>query len=304
MSSEKRIVGVLFLTAFLAAIGAPLSAASDTGAEWKPVDRVLRQTGKDQPAGVRKYVWPRTDLRVELDAVTVEPALALTSWAAFLATRAGEAMAMGDLVLTGPEVNEVVRELQSGGLEVLAIHNHLIGESPRVLYVHFHAHGPAEPIAKGLLASLGKTKTPLEPLASTPAAPQSARAEAAFESIQKTIRRRGTVKGTVLQVAVPRAERIQDGGITVPPSMGLAAALNFQITGRGVATTGDLVLTADEVNPVIRELQSHGIRVTALHSHMLRESPRLFFLHFWGLGAPVDVAEGVRAALVRVASAP
>jgi hypothetical protein len=108
--------------------------------------------------------------------------------------------------------------------------------------------------------------------------------------------------GTVLQVGVPRAEPIQDGGMEIPPGMGMANALNFETVENRVATTGDFVLVADEVNPVIRELQAHGIRVTALHSHMLRESPRLFFLHFWGVDTPEKIAEGIKAALAKVAT--
>jgi hypothetical protein len=108
--------------------------------------------------------------------------------------------------------------------------------------------------------------------------------------------------GTVLQLGVPRADPILDGGNEVPPSMGMATALNFETVGSQVATTGDFVLIADEVNPVIRELQAHGIRVTALHSHMLRESPRLFFMHFWGVDTPEKIAEGIKAALAKVAT--
>ena len=86
----------------------------------------------------------------------------------------------------------------------------------------------------------------------------------------------------------------------IPPTMGMAISMNFQNVGNQVATTGDFVLLADEVNPVIRELTTHGIEVTALHSHMLNEKPRLFFLHFWGIGSPENVAEGLKAALSKV----
>ena len=110
--------------------------------------------------------------------------------------------------------------------------------------------------------------------------------------------------GNVLQIGVPRSEAIADGGMEIPPSMGMAESINVEAAGRQVATTGDFVLVADEVNPVIRELESHGISITALHSHMLRESPRLFFMHFWGVGAPEKIGEGLRAALAKVATKP
>ncbi|MGH9367382.1 MAG: DUF1259 domain-containing protein [Thermoanaerobaculia bacterium] len=302
MSLARRVWSVAVL---MAGLGAPLPAAPAPEGRWAPIDGILRQAGRDQPGGVRRYSWPRTDLSVELDGIAIEPALALGSWAAFVATGdAGEAVAMGDLVVTGTEVDSVVRQLQSSGLEVLAIHNHLSNESPRLLYVHFHAHGPAEAIARGVRSSLAKTKTPLEASAPARVRELSTPQKAAFERIQTVLGRPGTINATVLQLGVPRAEKIEEGGIEVPPAMGVASALNFQITGERVAATGDFVLTAEEVNPVIRELQSHGLAVTALHSHMLRESPRLFFLHFWGVGAPEKVAGGLKAALEKAATRP
>jgi hypothetical protein len=209
---------------------------------------------------------------------------------------------MGDLVLLGPEVNPVARELQSGGFEILAIHNHLIDEIPRVLYLHFHGKGDATALAKTLKAALEKTKTPLAPPAGkAPAKPTPAQ-EKVFQKIQDVLGRQGTMNGTVLQLGVPRAESIQDAGMEVPPSMGMSNAINFETVESRVATTGDFVLIADEVNPVIRELHAHGIQVTALHSHMLRENPRLFFTHFWGVDTPEKIAEGIKAALAKVAT--
>ena len=162
-------------------------------------------------------------------------------------------------------------ELEAGGFEIFAIHNHLLGESPHVVYVHFHGHGDPAALAKTLKAALAKTKTP--PPGTAPAKP-TAEQEKTFEKLQQALGQKGTMSGTVLQVGVPRAEPIQDGGMEVPPSMGMNNPMNFQTVGTRVATTGDFVLIADEVNPVLRELHAHGIQVTALHSHMLRENPQ------------------------------
>jgi hypothetical protein len=278
-------------------------AASPAEGAWESVDQVFGNPGKDQPGEVRRYGWPRTDLRVRVAGVPVEPALALGSWAAFKKTGSGQdAVTMGDLVLLGPEVNPVARELQAGGFEILAIHNHLIEEIPRVVYLHFHGMGDAAALAKILKTALEKTKTPLAPPAGKgPAKPTPAQ-EKTFQKVQDVLGRKGNMAGTVLQFGVPRAESIQDGGMDVPPSMGMANAINFETVESRVATTGDFVLVADEVNPVIRELQAHGIRVTALHSHMLRENPRLFFLHFWGVDTPDRIAEGIKAALAKIAT--
>lgn len=277
------------------------AGARAQGAGWDAVDKVFGTPGKDMPGGVHRFGWPRSDLRVTLGEVPVEPALALGSWGAFKKTGSGDdAVAMGDLVLLGSEVDPVIGELQAGGFEILAVHNHLIGESPRVLYLHFHGHGDAAALATTLKAALGKTKTPSAAGKTPPKA--TAAQEKTFEKLQESLGRKGAMAGTVLQVGVPRAEAIRDGDMEVPGSMGMANSMNFETVGNRVATTGDFVLIADEVNPVIRELRSHGLAVTALHSHMLRETPRLFFMHFWGVGSPEKIGAGLKAALSKVAT--
>jgi hypothetical protein len=281
------------------ALAIPLWCAGTSGgaeSAWQEVGKIFGQDGKALPGDVQKYSWPRRDVRVMVGAVRVQPALALGSWAAFK-SEGTQAMTMGDLVLLGEEVNPVVRELQVGGFEILAIHNHLIGESPRVLYLHFMGKGEPATLAKILKTALARTKTPME---AAPAAKPTPAQTKIFDALQAALGKSGNMAGTVLQVGVPRADPITEGGSEVPPSMGMAESLNFQAEGANVATTGDFVLVADEVNPVIRELESHGIEVTALHSHMLRESPRLFFLHFWGVGIAQEIGGGLKAALAKV----
>jgi len=293
-----------FVLVILALLCLPAAVAAQSPAGgWDAVDKVFGNAGKDQPGEVRRYGWPRTDLRVRVANVPVEATLALGSWAAFKKMGNGpEAVTMGDLVLLGPEVDPVARDLQAGGFEILAIHNHLIDEVPRVVYVHFHGMGDAAALAKTLKGALERTGTPVAPPAGkAPAKPTPAQ-EKTFQKIQDLLGRKGAMAATVLQFGVPRAEAIQDGGMEVPPSMGMANAINFETFENRVATTGDFVLVADEVNPVIRELHAHGIRVTALHSHMLRENPRLFFLHFWGVDSAEKIAEGIKAALAKIAT--
>jgi len=286
------------------ALAAPLSSpAQPADPLWTRVYAALGATGKDLPGGVHRFGWPRRDLHVRVGEVAVEPALALGSWGAFVKTdEDGTAMAMGDLVLLEAELTPVVAELQAGGIEIAAIHNHLIGESPHVVYVHFSGHGEAAALAAGLKKALARTATPLAPAPPAAAKPAPAE-EPAFATVQQVLGRKGTLAGTVLQLGVPRAERIEEHGMEIPASMGMAIALNFQRVGSQgaqVATTGDFVLIATEVNPVIRELRAQGIEVTALHSHMLAETPRLFFLHFWGVGSPEKMAGALKAALSKV----
>ena len=289
----------LFAAAFaLLSPFVPALAASPPETGWEAVDKVFGNPGKDLPGDVRRYGWPRSDLHVTVGGVPVEPGLALGAWAGFKKTGTGdEAVTMGDLVLLEPEVEPVLGELLAGGFEILAIHNHLIGETPHVLYVHFHGHGDPAALAKTLKAALAKTKTP--PPGKAPAKPTAAQ-EKTFEKLQEALGRKGTLSGTVLQVGAARAEPIQDGDMEVPPSMGMNNPMNFQTVGAQVATTGDFVLIAGEVNPVLRELHAHGIAATALHSHMLRETPRLFFMHFWGVGTPEAIGAGLKAALAKI----
>ncbi|HSP06105.1 MAG TPA: DUF1259 domain-containing protein [Acidobacteriota bacterium] len=289
------------ISLFLLLLTAGASLA-DTGAGSPAIaqlDSILGQTGKVLPGDVHKYSWPRTDLHVTLDGIAVQPGLALGSWSGFLLNASGDASTMGDLVLLPAEVDPVIRELQAGGIEILAVHNHLNGEVPEVVYVHFMGKGPADALAKTLKGALAKTKTPDPVAAGVPAKPSVAE-ETAFETIQTLLARKGNLAGSVLQIGIPRKDKIEESGTEIPASMGMANSMNFQIAGLRVAATGDFVLIADEVNPVIRELESHGIRVTALHTHMLHDAPHIFFMHFWALGTAQEVAEGLKAALSKI----
>jgi hypothetical protein len=203
------------------------------------------------------------------------------------------------LVLLEGEVNPVIAKLRSAGFDISAVHNHLMEESPRVVYAHYMGRGPATQLATSLRAALAISKTPLEKPA---AAAEEAAPPAWVKAVEEAVGRKGTFKGGVLSYGVARSDATTMGGMTIPPAAGVAEAINFQAADSGnVATTGDFVLTAEEVNPVISELQGHQISVTALHSHMLTEQPRLFFMHFWSVGTPEVVGGGIKAALSRVA---
>jgi hypothetical protein len=205
---------------------------------------------------------------------------------------------MGDLVLLEDELNPVMDKLRSAGFEITAVHNHLFDETPHVLYMHYMGHGSATQLATSLKGALAVSKTPLEKPA---AAAEEPTPPAWVKSVEESVGRKGTFKGGVLSFGVPRTDEITMNGMTIPPAAGVAESINFQEAGTGnVATTGDFVLTASEVNPVIAELRTHEIFVTALHSHMLTEEPRLFFMHFWAVGTPQAVGGGIKAALSRV----
>jgi hypothetical protein len=290
---------LLILCSVFLLVAATSKKSTAKRTDWKDVEQAMGRAGSLLPGDVYKVSFPRADLAVTLDGVAIKPALALGSWTAFKEISGGQVMTMGDLVVLESEVSAVIDALQKGGIEQSAIHNHLIGESPHVMYIHFAGHGNASQLAKTLHGALSLTKTPMEPPA--PAITVLPTIDLPIVELDRILGRPGKIAGGTYQFAVPRAEKIMEHGMEIPPSMGMAIPLNFQPTGNGrAAITGDFVLVASEVNPVIRILREGGIAVTALHSHMLEETPRLFFMHFWANDDAKKLAKTLRSALDRV----
>jgi hypothetical protein len=272
----------------------PKPAGLDTAA----IDKAIGKSGTAMPGDVYRVAFPRTDLNVTVGAVKVKAGFALGSWAAFKSLGVNGTAAHGDLVLTDTEINPVISALQQHNFEITALHNHLINESPSVMYLHFWGKGDAATLAAGLKDALSKSKTPIVPSPAPVATGGVGDGGLPADQIQQAIGLKGTVTNGVLALSQPRPETIQMMGVTLPPSMGMATAINFQSAGGGkVVATGDFVMLADEVNKVARALRQHDIAVTALHNHMLHGSPELYFMHFWGEGDPTAVASGLKAAL-------
>jgi Domain of Unknown Function (DUF1259) len=273
-----------------------------TSGDWKAVEQAMGRSGALQPGDVYRFSMPRSDLKVTAKGVEIKPALALGSWAAFK-MMVNQAMVMGDIVMTEDEVNPVISRLQQGGIEQTAVHNHLTGEAPRILYMHIDGHGDPVKLAETIKAALALTRTP--PPAATPASPsQPPDIGIDTRQIEQILGYSGKVNGGVFQVTAPRSEKIMESGMEVPASMGTGTAMNFQPTGDGkAAITGDFVMLASEVNPVIRALREDGIEITSLHNHMLNDEPHLFFMHFWANDDAVKLARGLRAALDKTNSA-
>jgi hypothetical protein len=285
-------LGLLLLSTCIAAAQNTPDAAKKA---WADVEQAMGRSGQMQAGEVIKFAMPRKDLKVTLNGVAIKPGLALGSWAAFM-RHGNEAMVMGDLVLTEDEIAPVMTKLQESGVHEAALHNHLLGESPHVMYMHLASHGDPVQIARAIHDALALTKTP----APDTSASSQPHADLGFDQkqVEQALGHTGKVNGGILQFSVPRAEPITDSGITIPPSMGVATAINFQPTGGGkAAITGDFVLLGSEVNPVIKALRDNAIQVTALHNHMLTEQPRLFFMHFWANDDAAKLAKGLRAAL-------
>ncbi|TGS71536.1 DUF1259 domain-containing protein [Mesorhizobium sp. M3A.F.Ca.ET.174.01.1.1] len=290
-----KIIAGLTLAASLGV--APSSLAAP---DWKAVAKALGKSGTEVSGGVYRVGLPRSDLKVTLDGVQLKPALALGSWLAFKSMGDHDAMVMGDLVLTEPEISPVMMKLVESGIGVTALHNHLQRAQPETMYMHVLGHGDPEKLAMALRSALQQSATPLS---DAPASATSASNAIDLDTtiIDQALGRKGKVNGGVYQVSIPRAETIKDNGMEVPDAMGSAIAINFQPTGNGkAAITGDFVLIASEVNPVLKVLRESGIEVTAVHNHMLDDEPRLFFMHFWANDDVGKLAKGLKLALDQV----
>jgi hypothetical protein len=292
----KRNLTLLMLAAVLAFPALAKAAEID----WKKVDAALGKTAA-VTGEVHRYGLPRSDLKVTLDGVAIKPALALGGWVAF-APMHGEAMVMGDLVLLDTEITPVMTKLLEGGLDITAIHNHILRASPATFYMHVGGHGDPEKMAAVIRSALSASKTPFDPPATTAGPPPSVDLDTA--KLDEIIGVKGNAVGGVYQFGVPRRDPAIESGMPVNGPLGGANAINFQPTGNGkAAITGDFLVTGNEVNPLIRALRAGDIEVTAIHSHMLDEQPRMFFIHFWANDDAMKLARGVRAALEKTAIA-
>jgi hypothetical protein len=287
---------IALISAAAVAIGLSLPLSAEPAVDWSKVGTALGKPGMAMPGGVYRVGLPRSDLHVSIDGIALKPSLALGGCPAFK-SMGNQAMVMGDLVLTDSEVNPVMTRLEKDGFEITALHNHLLRAMPNTMYMHLSGRGDAVKLATALHRALAASGTPFQAASVGASAPIDLDTGAVARILGFT----GKTVGGVYQVTVPRRDSISDGGMPVPGAMGAAIAINFQPLGQGkAAITGDFVLLASEVNPVLRALREHGIEVTALHNHMLDDQPRAFFMHFWAHDDSLALAKGLRAALDRV----
>jgi hypothetical protein len=293
---KHTVFGIIVLSIIMTFFFSIFTVAIAQQPNWQAVEKVFGQKGVVE-GDVFKITFPRSDLRVKIGEISIEPGLALTSWVAFKPI-GSQTMIMGDLVLLDREVIPVMSKLVASGVEVTGLHNHIINESPRVMYMHYYGQGEPTKLAETMKAVIAYTKTPL-----TPPQPKQPSSTIDWTKVESILGWTGQHKGNLLQISVPRAETITENGMDIPPSMGVTNTINFQMVGEKAATTGDFVLISSEVNPVVKALTEHGIAVTAIHNHMLTESPRLFFLHFWAVDESEKLAQGLKAALDKINSA-
>ena len=274
--------------------GVPAHAEPD----WKAVAQALGKEGAVQGGGVYRVGLPRSDLKVKLDGVDLKPGFALGSWLAFM-PMGNEAMVMGDLVLTGEEVNPVMKKFLENGIEITALHNHLLRAEPPTMYMHVSAHGDPLKLAAAFHDGLALSGTPLGP--DPPAAGRIGR------SRHRRARRRARLQGKGqwgdLRVFDP-ARRGRQGRRHDPSrSHGLGHRHQFPGDRRGQGGDHRRLRSASRRRSTrcLRALRANGIEVTAVHNHMLDDEPRLFFMHFWANDDARVLAKGMRAALDNIA---
>jgi uncharacterized protein DUF1259 len=284
---------ILFVAMFGVSAATGIAGTAPAGAaSWDSVASIL-QTTDAFAGGYHRYNLPRRDLSVRIGDVAVAPELALGAWAGLSGTP-DDATMMGDLVVTTQELGPVLAELARQQIEVTAIHNHLVGEEPRLLYVHFHGHGSAVANATSLDRVIALTKTP-RPVAAPAPTPLAIDSTAVFRGLGRS----GKARGNVAQVSfilIPGTVTMH--GQVLTPALGYGSPINVQMVGPSHAVaTGDFAVTGDKVKPLLEALAKHGIVATALHGHMIGESPAVYFTHFWADGSLPDVVSGLRAAV-------
>ncbi len=236
--------------------------------------------------GFYKFSFPRQDLNVMLEGVRIDARFAFTTWFAFMPqdSAGSSGMLMGDVVLLESEFKNVLKKLDEKGIDISAIHNHLLGEKPKIMYLHVMSMGNPIDLFQRLKAVLSVTSTPLK------ASFSDSSQNMDWGKTEDTLGYKGKRDGNVLKFSIPRNERIKDAGVEIPENFGVNSVINFQKMGDKAAVTGDFVLIPSEVNIVQKILTKGDIVVTALHSHMLFEQPRLFFMHFWAVDDPEKLA--------------
>ena len=280
-----------------------LAAASPSPSPSRPDQgRIEQLTGAkgafDEKEGTFKVSVPRRDLSVSVAAAKLSPPMGLTSWATFQRT-ADATMVMGDMVLEEGQVSAVMSAALDAGLEVTALHNHFLWESPRILFMHIGGHGPEETLA----TAVGKVFARIRETAGSaaPAFPAIDPARGTLDParIEAALGRKGQLADGVYKVAIGRTT--QAHGATVGNTMGVNTWAAFAGTDEAAVVDGDFAMLEGELQDVLKALRGAGIHVVAIHQHMTGENPRIVFLHYWGTGRAADLARGLKTALDRTA---
>jgi hypothetical protein len=248
----------------------------------------------NEKESVFKVSAPRTDLSVTVAGVRMNPALGLTSWAAFHKVGT-QTMVMGDLVLLEDQVSPVMDAALQNGLEVTALHNHFLWDTPRVMFMHIGGMGSEVGLAEAVGKVLSRIKDTRGKGGVIEARIDPAGTTLDTEGISSILKAKGDLKDGVYKVTIGRTTRMH--GSEVGNAMGINTWAAFAGADREAVVDGDFVMRPSELQRVLKALRAAGIHIVAIHNHMVEEEPRTVFLHYWGIGSAESLAKGVRAAL-------
>lgn len=266
---------------------------------WAPIRQVFGLKGEAEGKYFRVN-FPRSDLQVHIGNDALSPRFEFTGYVGFMPVGTSQVLAMGEVILRDDEVPAALAAARQQNVNVTALHNHLIGETPRIMYMHVMAEGSPESVANRIRSIFARTATPLHP------AEEKGGATPDWSAIDAVLGKHAEAEGSVAEYVFPRREQISEHGMRVESTGTLetASEVVFQQLGGGrVANTGELFVLPSEVEPVMRALDEHGLHVTAVHNHMVDESPRMYWIHWYTTGDGPTLARGVEAALAHMNSA-
>ena len=272
-----------------------LSQAAESAMDTSAIESLTAAKGAlDEKEGVFKVSVPRKDLSVIIAGVKMSPPMGLTSWAAF--KRDGkDDMVMGDLVLTEDQISPVMSAALDNGLEVTALHNHFVWDSPKIMFMHIGGMGPEQPLATSVGRVFAKIKETSGKTDRPNAQIDPAHSSLDPAKLDSALGLKGQYKDGVYKFVVGRTTRMHD--IEVGNQMGVNTWGTFAGGEDKAVVDGDIAMHESELQNVLKTLRKAGINVVAIHQHMVGEEPRIMFLHYWGIAPTSDLAKGLRAAL-------
>ena len=292
------LMAALVAAARLASPEGAVPAAPDAGV----IERLTGAKGAVDPTepGVFKVSVPRTDLAVLVAGVRMTPPMGLTSWASFKKAGSGTVV-MGDVVLMEDQVNLVMSAALDNGLEVTALHNHFLWDSPRVMFMHIGGSGDETRLAEAVGKVFAKMRETAGSRGEVPRLDiDPARTSLDPARVEAILGVKGKLADGVLKLTIGRATQMQ--GHEMGPAMGVNTWAAFAGSDRRAVVDGDFAMLENELQPVLKALRGAGINIVAIHQHMMGEEPRVVFLHYWGVGVTEDLARGLKAALAQTKS--
>jgi hypothetical protein len=289
----RNYVTILIVLTLMASTGL---RAADNALDSAKIEQLTGAKGKtDEKEGVFKVSLPRSDLNVNAGGVKITPPMGLTCWAAF--TKMGDHdMVMGDQVLTEDQVNPVMSVALENGLEVTALHNHFAGDNPRIMFMHIGGMGEESKLAEAVGRVFAKIKETSGGKGETIKADiDPANSNLDPKKVDEVIGQKGEMTKGVYKITIGRTTKMM--GQDVGNTMGVNTWAAFAGSDDKAVVDGDFAMTEQELQGVLKALRGAGIQIVAIHNHMTGESPRIMFLHFWGIGSTVELATGIKAAL-------